>query len=118
MSFFNFALFASGKQLKKAMNLLKHYGLLVEIQQYQTRNNYIYARLSFSQSGIFAFIEPRCRSPPPSFRFQQTQNRKDGKTMKTINLKDYYPCYTQDTFVEVPDELLAIFEEYARAEAV
>lgn len=37
--------------------------------------------------------------------------------MKTINLKDYYPCYTQDTYLEVPDELLAIFEEYAKAEA-
>ena len=37
--------------------------------------------------------------------------------MKTINLKDYYPFYTQDTFVEVSDELFAIFEESARAEA-
>ncbi len=37
--------------------------------------------------------------------------------MKTINLKDYYPFYTQDTFVDVPDELLAIFEESAKAEA-
>lgn len=37
--------------------------------------------------------------------------------MKTINLKDYYPHYTQDTFVEASDELLAIFEESARAEA-
>ena len=37
--------------------------------------------------------------------------------MKKINLKDYYPYYTQDTFVEVPDELFAIFEESARAEA-
>ncbi len=32
--------------------------------------------------------------------------------MKIINLKDYYPRYTQDTFVEVPDELLAIFPVY------
>lgn len=37
--------------------------------------------------------------------------------MKSINLEGYYPCYTQDTFVEVPDELLIIFEEYTRAEA-
>ena len=37
--------------------------------------------------------------------------------MKIINLKYYYPYYTQDTFVEVPDELLAVFEESARAEA-
>ena len=37
--------------------------------------------------------------------------------MKTINLKDYYPYYAQDTFVDVSDELFAIFEESARAEA-
>lgn len=37
--------------------------------------------------------------------------------MKTINLKDYYPYYTQDTFVEVTDELLAVFEEFVRAES-
>lgn len=37
--------------------------------------------------------------------------------MKTINLKDYYPYYTHDTFVDVPDELLVIFDECARAEA-
>jgi len=36
--------------------------------------------------------------------------------MKTINLKDYYTYYTQDTFVEVTDELLAVFEEFVRAE--
>lgn len=70
------------------------------------------------QPGFFAFIEPHCRSPPLSFRFQQTpKNRKDGKTIKTINLKNYYPYHTQDTFVEVPDELLAVFDEYVRAEA-
>ncbi|WP_099203886.1 RNA polymerase sigma factor [Scatolibacter rhodanostii] len=37
--------------------------------------------------------------------------------MKIINLKDYYLYYTQDTYVEVSDELFAIFEESARAEA-
>lgn len=37
--------------------------------------------------------------------------------MKTINLKDYYPYYTQDTFVEVTDELLAVFEEFVRADS-
>lgn len=37
--------------------------------------------------------------------------------MKTINLKDHYPHYIRDTFLEVPDELLAIFEESARVEA-
>ena len=37
--------------------------------------------------------------------------------MGTINLKDYYPFYTQDTFVDITDEILAIFDESARAEA-
>ena len=27
--------------------------------------------------------------------------------MKTINLKDYYPYYAQDTFVDVSDELFS-----------
>ena len=61
------------------------------------------------QLGFLVFIELHCRCPPLSFRFLQTPNRKDGKTMKTINLKDYYLHYTQDTFVEVPDELFAYF---------
>ena len=51
------------------------------------------------------------------FDFSKIPKSKGWKTMKTINLKDYYPCYTQNTFVEVPDELFAIFEEYASAEA-
>ncbi|MBU5314507.1 sigma-70 family RNA polymerase sigma factor [Tissierella carlieri] len=37
--------------------------------------------------------------------------------MKTINLKNYYPYYTRDTFLEVPDEVAIIFENFAKAEA-
>lgn len=37
--------------------------------------------------------------------------------MKTINLRDYYPYYTMDTFIEVPDEVVAIFENFAKAES-
>ena len=37
--------------------------------------------------------------------------------MKTINLKDIYPYYfTEDKWIDVPDELAQIFVEYARAE--
>ena len=33
--------------------------------------------------------------------------------MAIINLrKHYYPLYTKDTFVEVPDEVAAVMEEY------
>lgn len=34
--------------------------------------------------------------------------------MTTINLRDYYPFYTEDTFVEVSDEIAAFFAEDKR----
>ena len=58
-------------------------------------------------SRAFTF-EPRCRSPPLSFHFSVQKIERMVKTMKTINLKDYYPYYTQDTFVEVTDELCCL----------
>ena len=33
-------------------------------------------------------------------------------TMKKINLRDYYPYYTQDMIVEVPDEVALLLREY------
>ena len=37
--------------------------------------------------------------------------------MITINLKELYPYYyKEDKFIDVPDELAIIFEEYAKAE--
>ena len=36
--------------------------------------------------------------------------------MKTINLKDYYPYYNQDIFLEIPDDLAEVFEEYQKKE--
>lgn len=32
--------------------------------------------------------------------------------MKEINLRDYYPFYTQDVIVEVPDEVALLLREY------
>ena len=34
--------------------------------------------------------------------------------MKTINLREYYPFYNADTFLEVPDEVALILEEEKR----
>ena len=34
--------------------------------------------------------------------------------MKTINLRDIYPHYTQDCFVEVTDEVADLFSEFDR----
>lgn len=36
--------------------------------------------------------------------------------MKTINLKDYYAHITVDTYIDIPDEVFNIFEEYRKAE--
>ena len=36
--------------------------------------------------------------------------------MKKINLREYYPLYTQDTIVEVPDEVADLLREYKLAE--
>ena len=36
--------------------------------------------------------------------------------MKEINLRDYYPHYTTDKIVEVPDEVFAILEDFRRQE--
>ena len=36
--------------------------------------------------------------------------------MREINLRDYYPHYTTDKFVEVPDEVLVILEDFRRQE--
>ena len=38
--------------------------------------------------------------------------------MKEINLRDYYPFYTQDAIVEVPDEVAALLHELKLAEAL
>lgn len=37
--------------------------------------------------------------------------------MKEINLQDYYPFYTNDMTVEVPDEVTDLLREYKLAEA-
>lgn len=34
--------------------------------------------------------------------------------MKEINLRDYYPFYTNDMIVSVPDEVVEVLEEYRR----
>lgn len=36
--------------------------------------------------------------------------------MKEINLRDYYPFYTNDMFVSVPDEVVEVLEEYRRCD--
>ncbi len=37
--------------------------------------------------------------------------------MKRINLRDYYPFYTSDSFIDVPDEVATMLQEFNRHEA-
>lgn len=37
--------------------------------------------------------------------------------MKKINLKDYYPHYTENCYIDVPDELAELFKYYDAKEA-
>lgn len=37
--------------------------------------------------------------------------------MKTINIREYYPFYTSDHFINVPDEIAAILRDFKRWEA-
>lgn len=37
--------------------------------------------------------------------------------MSKINLRDYYPCYKTDCYVDVPDEVAALFSEFEHREA-
>ena len=40
-----------------------------------------------------------------------------GKSMAIINLRDYYPFYTSDCFMEVSEEVAEMFKEFDRKEA-
>ena len=56
-----------------------------------------------------------CRSPPSDFGFSFSKPKQieiGGIHMKKINLREYYPFYTTDTIVEVPDEVADILRAY------
>lgn len=62
---------------------------------------------------------PGCRSPPSDFDFayQLKKSKSEELHMKEINLRDYYPFYTKDNIVEVPDEVADLLREYKLSEA-
>ena len=72
----------------------------------------LWARISYI-SGCYNKGYPRCRSPPSDFDFaSQLKIEIGGLPMKKINLRDYYPFYTKDTVVEVPEEIAFLLREY------
>jgi len=58
-----------------------------------------------------------CRSPPSSVLVQPIKKIKTEELkMQRINLRDYYPFYGTDIFVDVPDEVATALLEAERLE--
>jgi len=66
---------------------------------------------------IYRFFRLKSGRSPPSVLSIRLKKLKGWSNMKTINLKDIYPYYfTDDKWIDVPDELAQVFAEYAKAE--
>lgn len=63
----------------------------------------------------------RSAAPVPistaSISVAHSPNTEMEEIMTTINLRDYYPFYTHDYFIDVPDEVVELFKEFDRKEA-
>ena len=63
----------------------------------------------------------RSAAPVPisttSISVAHSPNTEMEEIMTTINLRDYYPFYTHDCFIDVPDEVAELFKEFDRKEA-
>lgn len=63
----------------------------------------------------------RSAAPVPistaSISVAHSPNTEMEEIMTTINLRDYYPFYTHDCFIDVPDEVVELFKEFDRKEA-
>lgn len=63
----------------------------------------------------------RSTAPVPistaSISVAHSPNTEMEEIMTTINLRDYYPFYTHDYFIDVPDEVAELFKEFDRKEA-
>ena len=79
---------------------------------------FLWVRLFISLCDTGKGNVPGCRSPPSDFDFATTKKSKlEELPMKKINLRDYYPFYSKDTVVEVPEEVADLLREYKLAEA-
>ena len=62
-------------------------------------------------------VRPRCRSPPLSISIRQPPKiEMEERPMAKINLRDFYPFYNTDLFIEIPDEVEAALLEAERLE--
>jgi RNA polymerase sigma-70 factor, ECF subfamily len=92
----------------------------VELSERKNRDyKFATAQLGFLQLSGFSLkkaISVGCRSPPTSFRFSNFKIETEEIIMANINLRDFYPFYSSDFFIEVPDEVEATLMEAERLE--
>lgn len=72
------------------------------------------------QERLDKYIVTNCpyfsRAPPSDLILTyQNQNQIGEITLKEINLRKYYPYYTQDKIVSVPDEVAQLLRELTRS---
>ena len=84
----------------------------------------------FTPSGRFSVLmgKPRAnlaRSPAPvplpsglRFGHSSTTNTETEVRMTIVNLRDFYPFYITDSFIEVPDEVAAAMAEFDRKDGI
>lgn len=71
--------------------------------------------------GIHRANVARSAAPVPistaSISVAHSPNTEMEEIMTTINLRDYYPFYTSDNYIDVPEEVAELFKEFDRKEA-
>ena len=79
------------------------------------KKSYCFFRaLVISTSALFCtFLSKRMDF---DFAYQLKKSKLEELPMKKINLRDYYPFYTSDVIVEVPDEVALLLREYVLLE--
>ena len=59
----------------------------------------------FPNKNLLLFLLPYPLPTPPPFRFSRTHRTGKENNMIKINLRHYYPHYTSDVYIEVPDNI-------------
>lgn len=70
----------------------------------------------FYSVGLFCVYNTSLSFPATVLSILTNPKSKGRTSMKRINLKDYYGHITADIYIDIPDEVFNIFEEYRKAE--
>lgn len=72
-------------------------------------------RSNSALGAFFVGFEPLCRGPPRSFHFDYF-NLKGALRVSKVNLRELYPFYCEDCYIDVSDSIVKIIREMERSE--